>query len=286
MRLRLSPNLVLLSDENREALRWGPLCLPRFARMARRLDLVERRAADAGTAADSDTGPLTDCFGQSDFTLCETLRDPDRSYDICINGDCVSPGCGDANCNEPGPSFTLSDTNQRKCYDDESEITCPSAGDDDYGQDAQYGWDTVNAEEDRFTRDTSHSEGPVVTDNVAGLVWQGCAAGLTDDGCDSPSAVKYYWKPALAYCDDLTWGGYSDWRLPNKNELRSITNEHLSDVPIDENAFPETPENIFWSSSTDWMSSAWVVGFSNEGSSLDYYAKTNEYCMRCVRDVL
>ena len=27
---------------------------------------------------------------------------------------------------------------------------------------------------------------------------------------------------AEAYCEDLTYAGYSDWRLPNKNELASL----------------------------------------------------------------
>ena len=27
---------------------------------------------------------------------------------------------------------------------------------------------------------------------------------------------------AIEYCDNLTYAGYSDWRLPNKNELASL----------------------------------------------------------------
>jgi hypothetical protein len=43
--------------------------------------------------------------------VCETLTNPDRTYDICVNEACVSPGCGDTTCNVPAPHFPLADTN-------------------------------------------------------------------------------------------------------------------------------------------------------------------------------
>lgn len=39
------------------------------------------------------------------------------------------------------------------------------------------------------------------------------------------------WKDALAYCEELTSAGHSDWRLPNAKELQSIVDyTHMPDA--------------------------------------------------------
>ncbi|MGQ1785813.1 sulfatase-like hydrolase/transferase [Saccharicrinis sp. GN24d3] len=50
-----------------------------------------------------------------------------------------------------------------------------------------------------------------ITDLATGLMWQ-----QGDDG------TARNWEDALQYCEDLTHGGHSDWRLPNAKELHSI----------------------------------------------------------------
>jgi len=49
-------------------------------------------------------------------------------------------------------------------------------------------------------------------------------SGQTVDGrmWSSRSSSTYNWSDAFSYCDNLTEGGYSDWRLPNINELRTL----------------------------------------------------------------
>jgi hypothetical protein len=220
------------------------------------------------------------------FTPCILVTEPDRSYDICVRGTCVSPGCGDATCNAPGPNWPLPDTNQRTCYNNSVVLaSCPgTAGAPDCGstefcgQDAQYGWDTEHAATERFTR-TGEAE-PVVTDNVTGLVWQGCAAGLTGSSCGSGSATGYVWSSALAYCDSLSWGGSTDWRLPDRYELSSIVD--YGRPGINSAAFPATLASLFWSSSS-YGDSSWArfVGFGSGDVNLD--AKRNANYVRCVR---
>jgi hypothetical protein len=51
----------------------------------------------------------------------------------------------------------------------------------------------------------------IVTDTNTGLIWQ------------KDYAVKR-WQEALYYCENLKYATYSDWRLPNKNELISLIN--------------------------------------------------------------
>jgi hypothetical protein len=51
----------------------------------------------------------------------------------------------------------------------------------------------------------------VVNDTKTGLMWQDDAVGST-----------MTWANAITTCESLTLGGYSDWRLPNIRELKSI----------------------------------------------------------------
>jgi hypothetical protein len=227
---------------------------------------------------------VADCTGQVDFTFCNVVTSPDLSYDICVSGVCVSPGCGNASCNVPGPHFPLADTNQRLCYNDSGPMTCPTAGNELYGQDAQYGWDFLHNESERYVRTVTGSSQPIVTDTVTGLEWQGCAAGRSGASCATGSATSHAWNAALAYCDGLSYGGYTDWRLPDPYELSSIVNSGRYNPTIDLAAFPGTPSEFFWSSSSFYANSsfAWRVVF---GYGNDYYngAKTSGYRVRCVR---
>ena len=212
------------------------------------------------TDADTDTGTSYDpqCFDKDDFTLCEVVTDPDLSYDICVWGWCHSPG---RTGNTPGPHFPLADTNQRRCFDDygvfgvsdggvpDGGSTCPSEGEPFFGQDAQYGWDTVHEATERFTRDTvtTPSE-PVVVDNVTGLMWQGCVTGLSGDACATGTPAEYKWSEALDHCDALSFGGHDTWRLPDIYEMHSVLDFTMSDSPIDSSAFPGMPEGKLWTS--------------------------------------
>jgi hypothetical protein len=233
-----------------------------------------------------DAPPDADfCTGQADFTPCNLVTTPDRHYDICVEGTCVSPGCGNATCNVPGPHFPLADTDQRLCYDNSAQLACPVSG---YPrQDAEYGWDTLHAESERFTRVLSVASQPVVQDNVTGLSWQGCAAGLTGNACDSGSAATCQWTDALAYCDSLNWGGHQDWHLPDPYELHSIVDLGTSSTPaIDTTAFPATPSDGCWSSSSHADAGipehAWNVNFNDGG--VGFEVKSHNYYARCVRN--
>jgi hypothetical protein len=89
----------------------------------------------------------------------------------------------------------------------------------------------------------------VVSDAVTGLSWQ-----RSDD-------AECAWKVALSTCAKLTYGGYSDWRAPNANELSSLLNCAQSNPETD---FPliKAWESI-WSSSTSAgeKEKAWYVDF-------------------------
>jgi hypothetical protein len=50
-----------------------------------------------------------------------------------------------------------------------------------------------------------------ITDNATGLMWM-----QNDNG------TGVIWEDALSYAENLTYAGYSDWRLPDTKELQSI----------------------------------------------------------------
>lgn len=116
---------------------------------------------------------------------------------------------------------------------------------------------------------TTSSDGTIVTDNRTGLMWQ------------KEYATGKTWLQALKYCEDLTYAGYTDWRLPNKNELASLVNYEKSGSPY--SYFPDMPSSYFCSSSSHafYASYAWGVDFEN--GNVSHNDKSDSYYVRCVR---
>jgi hypothetical protein len=140
----------------------------------------------------------------------------------------------------------------------------------------------------RFARsepDPMGASGQFVTiDRETKLIWQGCAAGQTNAAAAcTGSAVGSSWQAALSYCEGLSWGGFSDWRLPNRAELTGLVDVSRVNPSTDIAAFPGTPASEFWSSSSFHISidSAWTVRFS-DGLAGDFVKISSGY-VRCVR---
>jgi hypothetical protein len=119
---------------------------------------------------------------------------------------------------------------------------------------------------------TDNNDG-TVTDGNIGLMWQQGEAGSMN------------WENALTCCEDLSLAGYTDWRLPNIKELRSIVDDTLYDPAIDTNYFPDAHATPYWSSTTYAVNSfsAWGVYFRS--GRVYSYNKSGTYYVRCVRAV-
>lgn len=105
-----------------------------------------------------------------------------------------------------------------------------------------------------------------VTHLKTGLMWMRCSLGQTWDGtsCNGfPS--NYSWQGALQEADKFNFSGYSDWRLPNKNELVSIVEVSCVDPTINSALFPNTPIAYYWTSTpfAAILDHAWSVHFNN-----------------------
>ncbi len=194
----------------------------------------------------------------------------------------------------PAGAFFLPDTGQTTCYSDKGMgkvIACPPP-EDQLAQDGSY---IINPQSY-----TINSNG-TVSDNNTWLMWQ-----QQDDGGFRT------WDGANSYCENLNLGGYTDWRLPAKEELESIVNYGQYNPAIDSTVFPNTKSYNYWSSTAypsrnasaafyvhfgsgiefsdtcTWKRRAggggWGVEFEYlQGGNVNFNNKTNGYYVRCVR---
>lgn len=77
--------------------------------------------------------------------------------------------------------------------------------------------------------------------------------------------------------------GATDWRLPNSNELRSITNLGKTNPAIDTAYFPQTKSRFYWSSSPTVVSRSGARGVDFDYGDDDYGSRSVNYHVRLVR---
>ena len=118
-----------------------------------------------------------------------------------------------------------------------------------------------------FETDSTSGE-VVVKDLSTGLIWQKDIVGYKT------------WQESLKYCEDSTYAGYSDWRLPNRNELASLWNIEKYRPASD---FPDMQQQPFFSS-TSINDNAFIVSFGGGGSGIGEKDNSNSlFYVRCVR---
>ncbi|MEW6260159.1 MAG: DUF1566 domain-containing protein [Thermodesulfobacteriota bacterium] len=111
-----------------------------------------------------------------------------------------------------------------------------------------------------------------VTDTSTGLMWQK----------ETPVRTMT-WEEALFYCENLTLGDYTDWRLPTFKELRSLVDYSRYTPAINTTFFPDTVASFYWSSTSYAYSPdfAWSVFFYDGFDSR--YEKYYSFYVRAVR---
>lgn len=140
----------------------------------------------------------------------------------------------------------------------------------------------AGSQKDETKNYTDNGDG-TVKDNGTGLIWQKCSGGLNNDTSCSGTASTYTWANAHTYCNSLSLASKA-WRLPNRNELQGIVDYTKATLPtIDVTAFPNTQSNLYWSSTTNALTTANAsyVGF-NSGGVLNSAKTTATYNVRCV----
>lgn len=124
-----------------------------------------------------------------------------------------------------------------------------------------------------FTR----SNDDIVTDHAAGLMWQDNSEAAT---------THQVWENAINYCEALTLGSYSDWRLPNIRELQTIVDFNTYNPSI-YSVFQNKAPYTYWSSTGQTASNeqgAWKISFYNGLADVSF--NTDGFYVRCVHDMI
>jgi len=117
------------------------------------------------------------------------------------------------------------------------------------------------------------NKGYAVVDLDRNLMWQ-----------DVEDKYGTNWFIAVSKCQDLNLSNYTDWRLPNFNELFILADRSRNKPAIDPE-FKHTINGLYWSSTTvaNVDNKAWYVDFNN-GVGAYWTTKIEDSYVRCVRD--
>lgn len=147
------------------------------------------------------------------------------------------------------------------------------------------------------TQDYATNPWVCVRDNHTGLVWETKTSvpgihhkdntyrwgGVTALLVNSFGAVYNDWDGLVDASNSELLCGFNDWRVPSREQFRSIVNYNQAVLSIDGNYFPNTVSEAYWSASSGASVSdtAWNINFSDGFSTANNRATTER--VRLVR---
>lgn len=147
-------------------------------------------------------------------------------------------------------SIILPKTGQTTCYDNAAtSIDCAGTGQDAEFQ-AGTGWPSP-----RFIENTDQT----MSDRLTGLIWTRNGKAPGPAACNPGRRMN--WQDALDYVKCLNTNnflGTNDWRLPNRNELKSLVNHGQANSSswLNTNGFTDVQASNYWSS-TSYSYATW-----------------------------
>ena len=98
----------------------------------------------------------------------------------------------------------------------------------------------------------------------ANIFWQGCAAGQSGKECNAGSADIMSRAEASDYCQQLDWGGFDDWVLPDVNQFLTLSDYDAVDEPlVHPDLVPELDNDTCWTSTAGTMENeGWTFNFA------------------------
>lgn len=186
--------------------------------------------------------------------------------------------------------FVLPSTGQTTHYDDEGRaIAMPGPSEETFGQDAD-----LQPVPPLFVKSRSRGHAlPVkatwdddwrmTMDTNTGLCWERKSPLPGDINF---AKDRYSWQAAHDYVARLNaanHGGYSDWRLPNREELRSMVNYRGMLPAVDAMYFPETASDFYWCKDVYAADTKLAWGVYAAYGCCIAYPREASYLVRAVR---
>ena len=174
-------------------------------------------------------------------------------------------------CTAKKPAAVNVCTGQNKCYDNKKEIKCPDMGKEFFGQDAHYA-EAGYCVPQSFSVVENVPEEPIVIDNNIGMMWQ-----------QKISSENRSIGTAQMYCDNLVYGGYSDWRLPTYEEFMTIADYGRYSPAVNTEYFPD--HGYFWTNTNyyDYNTTYYKIFDFDELSAVSVSYAGPLFNTRCVR---
>lgn len=191
---------------------------------------------------------------------------------------------------KPAKVFLFPDSGQKRCYDENGTIiTVPRKGQRFYGQDGSYVINSLSftklAEGAKVLDDkaTWKSGFCMVRDNNTGLIWEIKSANVGEVNYIGNS---YTWEDAKEYIKELNrhgFGGFRDWRLPNREELRTMVDYNGQIPATDWKFFPDCLPAFYWSNTENKKEPIFAWGIYFAYGCAICYLKSFYYPVRAVR---
>jgi hypothetical protein len=121
------------------------------------------------------------------------------------------------------------------------------------------------------SRFVDNSDGTIL-DRLTDLTWE-----------KSISQTAVTWEDAILYCENLNLGKYTDWRLPNVKEIRSLSDENKVQPSVNNTIFSGVTITKYWSSTSlpNQTTKAWYL--DNNFGITTYDVKTATHSVWAVR---
>jgi len=137
-------------------------------------------------------------------------------------------------------------------------------------------------------RFTDNSNG-TVSDAHTGLMWKSCPEGYSNNTCNVGTVSSFgsaaTVKAQLDKVNNTADKGYSDWRVPTRNELASLVSRACQNPSIVNSVFPATEPMAYITSSQSVnapLTQVWSVDFADGNVRPDVLPGRNYY-LRLVR---
>ena len=96
---------------------------------------------------------------------------------------------------------------------------------------------------------------------------------------DAKPSEKMSYANAVKYCKTMDYLGYTAWRVPSKEEMRSLLELSRRKITV-KHAFKNVQQGIYWASTTNRHGDAWYFDFDlGRYSTAD---KSKQFYVLCV----